>query len=249
MRIYLLILFTLVLGACTKTVDTVYHEDKDLTRFTTKPFKTEKKNKEIELVAEKECPGKVICTDKEIKLSVIHAGRFAFLKGKDLDLETEQGQINLNQRDYSYTYDSMRKAKGGTSGLLTEQFLIWVSEPDFKKAAHAEQATMNIGEYAFELTSEERIPWQILMDKGRLLEIMDEEQQREYGQYQHETKGKKQHDLRKKRMVSEAAESTWKMVQDSNNPEDFRYFLEQFPDSPYAIPAKLKLKQLERNNQ
>ena len=108
---------------------------------------------------------------------------------------------------------------------------------------------MNIGEYAFELTSEERIPWQILMDKGRLLEIMDEEQQREYGQYQHETKGKKQHDLRKKRMVSEAAESTWKMVQDSNNPEDFRYFLEQFPDSPYAIPAKLKLKQLERNNQ
>ena len=249
MRIYLLILFTLVLGACTKTVETVYHEDKDLTRFTTKPFKTEKKNKEIELVAEKECSGKVICTDQEIKLRVIHAGRFTFLKGKDLDLETEQGQINLNQRDYSYTYDSMRKAKGGTSGLLTEQFLIWVSEPDFKKAAHAEQATMNIGEYAFELTSEERIPWQILMDKGRLLEIMDEEQQREYGQYQHETKGKKQHDLRKKRMVSEAAESTWKMVQDSNNPEDFRYFLEQFPDSPYAIPAKLKLKQLERNNQ
>ena len=249
MRIYLLILFTLVLGACTKTVETVYHEDKDLTRFTTKPFKTEKKNKEIELVAEKECSGKVICTDQEIKLRVIHAGRFTFLKGKDLDLETEQGQINLNQRDYSYTYDSMRKAKGGTSGLLTEQFLIWVSEPDFKKAAHAEQATMNIGEYAFELTSEERIPWQILMDKGRLLEIMDEEQQREYGQYQHETKGKKQHDVRKKRMVSEAAESTWKMVQDSNNPEDFRYFLEQFPDSPYAIPAKLKLKQLERGKE
>ena len=249
MRIYLLILFTLVLGACTKTVETVYHEDKDLTRFTTKPFKTEKKNKEIELVAEKECSGKVICTDQEIKLRVIHAGRFTFLKGKDLDLETEQGQINLNQRDYSYTYDTLRKAKDGTSGLLTEQFLIWVSESDFKKAAHAEQVTMYIGEFAFELTSEERIPWQILMDKGRLLEIMDEEQQREYGQYQHETKGKKQHDVRKKRMVSEAAESTWKMVQDSNNPEDFRYFLEQFPDSPYAIPAKLKLKQLERGKE
>ena len=249
MRIYLVILFTLVLGACTKTVETVYHEDKDLTRFTTRPFKAEKKNKKIELIAEKECTGKVICTDQEIKLRLIHAGRFAFLKGKDLNLETEQGQINLNQRDYSYTYDSLRKAKDGTSGLLTEQFLIWVSESDFKKAAHAEQATLYIGEFAFELTSEERIPWQILMDKGRLLEIMDEEQQREYGQYQHETKGRKQHDLRKKRMVSEAAESTWKMVQDSNNPEDFRYFLEQFPDSPYAIPAKLKLKQLERGKE
>ena len=83
----------------------------------------------------------------------------------------------------------------------------------------------------------------------RNLQPDDEEQQREYGQYQHETKGKKQHDLRKKRMVSEAAESTWKMVQDSNNLEDFRYFLEQFPDSPYAIQAKLKLKQLERGKE
>lgn len=75
---------------------------------------------------------------------------------------------------------------------------------------------------------------------------MEEEQRREYGQYQHENKEKKSEDVRKKRMVSEAEESTWKLVQDSNNPEDLRYFLEQFPDSPYAVPAKLKLKQLER---
>jgi outer membrane protein assembly factor BamD (BamD/ComL family) len=44
-------------------------------------------------------------------------------------------------------------------------------------------------------------------------------------------------------------ESTWKLVQDSKNPEDLRYFLEQFPDSPYAVPAKLKLKQLKRENE
>ena len=50
-------------------------------------------------------------------------------------------------------------------------------------------------------------------------------------------------------MVSEAAESTWKLVKDSNNPEDLRYFLEQFPDSPYAVPAKLKLRQLEREKE
>ena len=37
MRIYSLILLTLFLAACTlKPVETVYHEDKDLTRFTTK---------------------------------------------------------------------------------------------------------------------------------------------------------------------------------------------------------------------
>ncbi len=152
MRIYSLILITLVLGACTKPVETVYYKKEDLTRFTTKPFKTEKKNKEIKLVAEKECPGKVICADEEIKLSVIHAGRFSFLKGKNLDLEIGQGQINLNERDYSNSYDNRAKAKDGTSGVLTEQFLIWVPEPDFIKAAHAEKATMYIGDYAFELT-------------------------------------------------------------------------------------------------
>ena len=250
MRFPILVLATLALAACSaKPVETVYYEKEDLTRFTTKPFKTEKKNKEIELVAEKECSGKVICTEQEIKLSIIHAGRFSFLKGKDLDLETEQGNINLNERDYSYSYNSARKAKGGTSGVLTEQFLIWVSEPDFRKAAHSENSTLLVGDYSFVLSSEGRVPWQILLDRERILEIMDEEQRREYGLYPHENKEKKEQDVRKKRMVSEAEESTWKLVQDSNNPEDFRYFLEQFPDSPYAIPAKLKLKQLERNNQ
>ena len=86
-----------------------------------------------------------------------------------------------------------------------------------------------------------------MMDKERLLEIMDEEQKREYGQYQHENKEKKQLDLRNKRLVSEAAESTWELVKDSKDPEEFRYFLEQFPNSPFAVPAKLKLKQLERD--
>ena len=249
MRIYLLILITLVLGACTKPVETVYYKNKDLTRFTTKPIKMEKKSKEIELTAKKECAGKIICTDKEIKLIIKHEGRFTFLKGKDLHLETEHGQINLNERDYSFTFDSMRKAKDGTSGLLKEQFLIWVSESDFIKAAHAGQATMNIGDYDFELSSEERVPWQIMMDKERLLEIMDEEQQREYGLFPHENKEHKELGLRKKRMTSEAAEATWKMIEDSSNPEDFRYFLEQFTESPFVVPARMKLKQLERENQ
>ena len=249
MRIYLMILISLFIGACTKAVDTDYYKKEDLTRFKSRSFKVEAKNKEIELVAVKECPGKVICTDREIKLSVIHAGRFTFLKGKNLDLETEQGQIDLNQRDYSYSYDNRKKSKVGTSGVLTEQFLIWVSEPDFIKAARAEKATMYIGDYAFELSSEGRDAWQIMMDKERLLKIMDEEQQREYGQYPHEDKKKKELDLREKRMVSEAAESTWKMIENSDSPEDFRYFIEQFPDSPYAIPAKLKLKQLEHESE
>ena len=62
-------------------------------------------------------------------------------------------------------------------------------------------------------------------------------------------KEKKELDLRGKRMASDAEESTWKMIENSDSPDDFLYFLEQFPDSPYAIPAKLKLNQLERENQ
>ena len=250
MRILILILVTLAMGACTiKPVETIYYKEKDVTRFTTQLFKTEKRGKEIKLVATKECLGKVICTDQDIKLAITHADRFSFLKGKDLNLETDQGKIDLNERDYSTTFNNREKGSDGTSGVLTEQFLIWVSESDFQKAAHAEKATLKVGDYSFELTSEGRTPWQIMLDRGRLLEIMDKEQQREYGQYPHENKEKKEQDLRKKRMVSEAVESTWKLVQDSKNPEDLRYFLEQFPDSPYAVPAKLKLKQLKRENE
>ena len=249
MRILILILVTLAMGACTiKPVETIYYKEKDVTRFTTHLFKMEKRGKEIKLVATKECSGKVICTDQDIKLVITHADRFSFLKGKDLNLETDQGKIDLNERDYSNTFN-FRKGKGGINGVLTEQFLIWVSESDFQKAAHAEKATLKVGDYSFELTSEGRNPCQIMLDRGRLLEIMDKEQQREYGQYPHENKEKKEQNLRKKRMVSEAAESTWKLVQDSKNPEDLRYFLEQFPDSPYAVPAKLKLKQLKRENE
>ena len=247
MRVPILILVTLVLAACTlKPVETVYHEEEDFTRYTTKTFKAELRSKEIELVAIKECPGKVICTNKEIKLKVKHEDRFSFLKGKDLVLETEEGNLNLNERDYSNSYDMNEKAKDGTAGVLTENFLIWVSESDFRKAAYAQNAILKVGDDSFDLSSEGRENWQIMLDRERLLEIMDKEQQREYGLYTHEKKDKKEITVQEKRMSSEAEESTWKLVKDSNSVEDLSYFLEKFPDSPYTIPAKLKLKQLER---
>ena len=250
MRIYILILAALALGACTlKPVETVYHEEKDFTRFTTKAIITKTGSKEIELVASKECPGKVICTDQEIKLKVTHKDRFSLLKGKDLVLEADQDKLDLNERDYSNSYDMNKIAKDGTDGVLNEQFLIWVSESDFRKAAYSQSVIMKVGDDSFELSIEERNSWQIMLDKERLLEIMDEEQQREYGLYTHERKDKKEITVQEKRMSSEAEESTWKLVKDSNSVEDLRYFLEKFPDSPYAIPAKLKLKQLERGKE
>jgi hypothetical protein len=250
MRIYILILAAFALGACTlKPVETVYYEEEDVTRFTTEPLKTVNRSKEIELVASKECPGKVICTNKEIKLKVMHTERFSLLKGKDLVLETEEGNLNLNERDYSNSYDMNKIAKDGTDGVLKEQFLIWISESDFRKAAYAQNAIMKVGDDSFDLSSEGRTSWQIMLDRERLLEIMDKEQQREYGLYNHERKNTKEITIQEKRMSSEAEESTWNLVKDSNSSEDLRYFLEKFPDSPYAIPAKLKLNQLEREKE
>jgi len=250
MRISLLILVAIALASCTlKPVETVYHEKEDVTRYTSKPFKAVARSKEIELVASKECPGKVICTDMEIKLKIKHEDPFAFLMGEDLVLETEEGNLDLNERDYSNSYDLKKIAKDGTTGVLKEQFLIWISEADFRKAAYTQNAIMKVGKYSFELSIEGRNSWQIMLDRERLLEIMEKEQQREYGTYNHERKDRKEITVQEKRMSSEAEESTWKLVKDSNSAEDLRYFLEKFPDSPYAIPAKLKLNQLEREKE
>jgi hypothetical protein len=108
---------------------------------------------------------------------------------------------------------------------------------------------LKVGDDSFNLSSEGRENWQIMLDRERLLEIMDKEQQREYGLYNHESKNTKEITIQEKRMSSEAEESTWNLVKDSNSAEDLRYFLEKFPGSPYAIPAKLKLKQLERGKE
>jgi hypothetical protein len=86
-----------------------------------------------------------------------------------------------------------------------------------------------------------------MLDKNRLLETMEKEQQREYGLYPHEKKDLKKITVQEKRMTSAAEEATWKLVKDSNNLEDLRYFLGKYPESPYAIPAKLRINQLERD--
>jgi len=43
-----------------------------------------------------------------------------------------------------------------------------------------------------------------------------------------------------------ADEEAWKTLMDSDDPEDFRFFLEVFPASPLAKTAKFKLRQLDR---
>ena len=78
---------------------------------------------------------------------------------------------------------------------------------------------------------------------------MDDEQKRVYGDYTETPvrEARRREQLEQKK-ISEAEEETWKLVKDSENPDDLKFFLEQYPDSAYSIPAKLKLNQLLRTN-
>ena len=43
-----------------------------------------------------------------------------------------------------------------------------------------------------------------------------------------------------------ADEETWELVKESNDPDDFKYFLEEFPESPLSSVARLKLRKLKK---
>ena len=44
----------------------------------------------------------------------------------------------------------------------------------------------------------------------------------------------------------EADDETWLLLKDSTDPYDFEFYIEHFPKGKYVVPAKLKLKQLQR---
>ena len=42
-----------------------------------------------------------------------------------------------------------------------------------------------------------------------------------------------------------AEKETWEIVKKSDKKNDYQFFIENFPESEYTIPAKLRIKQLE----
>ena len=105
------------------------------------------------------------------------------------------------------------------------------------------------GPEQMEIPFSQRNNWRIMIDHKLLIETMDEEQQRSYGEYsQTPSSEEKRREKFEKKASTEAEEATWKLVKDSENPEDLIFFLKQYPNSPYAVPARLKLQQLERSS-
>ncbi|MEE2716085.1 MAG: hypothetical protein VX610_01540 [SAR324 cluster bacterium] len=239
----------LLLVGCTKPVYTEFFAEQNHTMFTTHPVKvTTETHHELEMVASRQCPGRTLCASEEIKFELTQQqSRFAFLKGKDYRIKADSTVIDLNHRDYQFTYDQDAKAEDGLTGLAKERWLVWLSEDDFVAIAQAQETNLLVGPYRVSLAYDLRDPWRILMDHPRLIETMEDEQKRAYVEHvKAPATEANQREKYEKRASTEAEEATWKLIKDSEDARDLRFFIEQYPDSPYTVPAKLRLKQLER---
>ena len=131
-----------------------------------------------------------------------------------------------------------------SSGLLLYLIPICISE----KPSFLSSVIFLIGDEKYLIDQEKLESWRILIDHPKLVQQMDQEHQRIYKDSQGIPSTKsKQNNIIEASMKQDAEKETWELIQDSNNIEDIEYFLNNFPNSSYALPAKLKLKQLKRN--
>ena len=249
MRIFTLFIFILLISSCSKPVYTVYFDDENHTVFTTKEIKlTTKDNRDLILEVSKICPGRTMCPVSELKLIITLETRFVFLKGKDFFIKTSDKKIDLNNRAYKFQYDMKKDAKDGTTGVAIETWTVWIKSENFSEIANSPEVNLEIGDYSVPFNSVEREPWRIISDNSLLFKTLDEEQTRSYGKYSKSPSTEKEvREKFEKKALMEAEEETWKLIKDSNNKDDLEYFIKQFPNSPYTIPAKLKLNQLNKN--
>ena len=110
----------------------------------------------------------------------------------------------------------------------------------------AKELILNIGPYRIPMDLESRTNWRTLIDHPMLIETLEDEQRRSYVDYVSILMPPKQKDFFEKKARIESEEATWELIKNSDSAEDIKFFLETYPDSPYAVPARLKLKQLER---
>ena len=81
-----------------------------------------------------------------------------------------------------------------------------------------------------------------------LFKTLDEEQTRSYGKYSKSPSTEKEvREKFEKKALMEAEEETWKLIKNSDNKDALESYIKKFANSPYTIPAKLKLNQLNKN--
>ena len=243
---YLLIFLILFLYSCSKPVYTVFYKDSNQTIFTTKEIKiSTTDNRDMNLVVSKNCPGRTMCAVNELKLIITLETQFSFLEAKDFYIKTDADKFDLNSRDYRFIYDVTKKAPDGTSGVAIETWTVWIKTEDFKKIAQSKIVILEIGEYSIPFEYDNREPWRVVVDNQLVYETLSDEQKRAYVKYAKSPSSElevREKFERKARL--EAEEESWKLIKESNNVKDLEFFLDNFPDSPYSIPARLRLQQL-----
>ncbi len=241
----------LVLAAsCSRPVNLEYFEKDDRTRFMPQllTLKSPDIDKQVQLETYQDCPGKTICQE-DIQFRVRSVNRFVFLKGKRLTVSLDERTLDFQDREYEDEFDATATIPVGTDGSWAEALSVPINHRDFAKLANAQEVVIHLGPYAYAAPYESRKNWRILVDRQLLLGTMDVEEKPVYdeGVIREDLEVSRAREKALREKASAAEEQTWDLVKDSRNPEDLRFFLEQYPDSPFVVPARLRLQQLERS--
>ena len=229
MRILLYFFLLILLGSCSKLVYTVYYENENQTIFSThKMIVSTPDQHDLILEVSKICPGRTMCSVDELKLELIQESRFAYLKGKDFFIQTDKERIDLNHRDYRFSYDMLKKAKDGTDGVAIEKWTVWIKFDDFRKIANSNKIYLEIGQQKLPMGGKLIESWAVIIDHEKLIDTMDSEQKRSYGKYSKAPASELEaREIFDRKAKMEAEQTTWELVKDSKNAEDFEYFLKK----------------------
>ncbi len=245
----LLLVVLLLLSACTRPVTLEYFEKDDRTRFAPQPIRLSSPDipKEVTLEAYQDCPGKTIC-DENIQFRLKSLDRFVFLKGKAFEIQADGRAFRFPDREYEDDFNALAQNADGTTGSWGEAFYLPLPIDDFTTLAEAQEVVFQVGPYAYPSSFESRKNWRILVTRDQLLGTMDEEEQPVYdkGVIREDVTVARAREKALREQARAAEEETWNLVKDSEDPEDLRFFLEQYPDSPFTTPAQLRIRQLER---
>ena len=244
LRIICILSFFYLYGCVHSGIIINEEKEKEETIFSIYPFKvlsSNEKNKEIKLTMNLKCKGFTSCSSSVSNLTIIHEGRFSFLKDKKIFLRNRKEMIDLT-RNVMLTHEMnhFETAKDGTTGVLIEKANIEIKNDRLNQWNSFDPIELIIDQYEFVLPNPQKEIWYSIINKQKLDDYLRRNQKAKYI-----SKNEVQN-LPGKSSVREAEIETWEMVKESNKKEDYEFFLKHYPNSEYAIPAKLKIQQMKK---
>tara|TARA_B100000003_G_scaffold174028_1_gene162312 strand:- start:553 stop:1305 length:753 start_codon:yes stop_codon:yes gene_type:complete len=246
---YILLLTYLFISGCSK-IGIMVSTDKELNRtkffhypFITNALKTDRYEISVNMMIE--CEGTKICLNEESTIKIVHKGSFAFLKKKQIFIEIEDEVYDLNKNiNLTYKVDLFEKAKDGSSGIIIEEAFVQIETSIINKIANSAMAYIVVGDYRFLIPKYGLENWRLLTDL-KLSENYFRENQKT--KYLTPTKNRKDQRDVKEIELKGAEGETWELVKKSDKISDYEYFIKNYPESKYVVPAKLRISQLKED--